>query len=215
MPGALIFDMDGLLLDTERLFVACFEHAADSLGFVMDHDAYRDCIGTTERQSDTILMGAYGPDFPLAEVKRICRKRYDELLDGGHLNVKEGALELLEHAATEGIVCALATSTGRATAEKKLALVDLDTRFMVTVTGDDVMSGKPHPEPYRKAAGGLGLATAACWALEDSANGVRAAVAAGCQVFQVPDLVAPTDDIVALGHTIVDSLEDVAKLLRS
>lgn len=207
--------MDGLLLDSERLHLECFSFAIESLGYEIKLDAYRACIGTTAKKSDEILMAAYGPEFKLDQLKDIWERRYHGLIDDGHLEVKPGAVELLASAMDAGITCALATSTGRATTMKKLALAQLEQHFVFIVTGDDVSRSKPHPEPYAKAAIGLGIAPGHCWALEDSENGVRAALAAGCHVFQVPDLVEPTAQVRALGHEVVDSLHVVSRRLAT
>ena len=110
--------------------------------------------------------------------------------------------------------CALATSTQGPLAETKLTLAGLHEYFVARVTGDLVRRGKPHPEPYLAAAARLGLEAHECWALEDSENGVRSAMAAGCQTIQVPDLVAPSETVRALGHDIVESLLDVLSRLE-
>ncbi len=90
----------------------------------------------------------------------------------------------------------------------------LDDYFSVRVTGDAVQRGKPGPEPYSTAAERLGTRPERCWALEDSANGVRSALAAGCRAFQVPDLVEPFEQLRGLGHEVVDTLHDVLEALR-
>ena len=213
-PEGLIFDLDGLLLDSERLHLNCFTHVITELGYEPLVDVFQDCIGTTNVTSDTILRLAYGDDFPLDELAQLWGSRYHRLIDEGQLEVKPGAIELLEFARESGIACALATSTRRKMVLKNLSIVGLADFFAFSVTGDDVTVGKPHPQPYSKAADGLQLLAAECWAMEDSENGVRSALAAGCHVIQVPDMVEPRDDLRALGHVVASSLLDVLNALR-
>ena len=123
-------------------------------------------------------------------------------------------MELLGRLRHRRVPTALVTSTRRETALSKLSRVGLLDFFDQLVCGGETDRGKPDPDPYLAAAELLGQDPARCWALEDSANGVRAAHAAGCWVFQVPDLVAPTDDLLTLGHTVVDSLHDVLRRLE-
>ena len=124
-----------------------------------------------------------------------------------------GAVALLDHLRDLSIPMALATSTRRPTTELKLVGAGLDSYFCPMICGEETPRGKPHPDPYLAAADVLHLAPAQCWALEDSENGVRAALSAGCVVFQIPDLVAPSAEMRALGHVIKTSLLDVLALL--
>ena len=215
-PDALIFDMDGLLLDTERIDRDAFEEACRDVGWPSpDMKVYENCIGVSGRDGDTILRDGYGPTFPAEDVHKIWRKR---VRDHGAIrpaDVKPGATELVSYCRERRIPCGLATSTHARFAVRKLALAGLGGYFSVMVTGDTVRRGKPDPEPYLTAAERLGTPPERCWALEDSANGVRSAVAAGCRVFQIPDLVAPSRQLRQLGHDVVASLYDVLEALRA
>lgn len=213
-PDALIFDMDGLLLDTERVDRAAFEAACRDAGYPSpDMSVYADCIGTTGRKVEAILRKGYGSGFPWEAVHKNWRQRYRERLENQPADVKPGAIEILSHAERSGIPCGLATSTHSRLAALELARAGLDGYFSVVVTGDSVRRGKPDPEPYVTAAQRLGACAGRCWALEDSANGVRSAMAAGCQVFQVPDLVEPSPELRSLGHEVVETLHDVLAVL--
>jgi beta-phosphoglucomutase-like phosphatase (HAD superfamily) len=122
-------------------------------------------------------------------------------------------VEIVAWAKAEGLPVAVATSTRRARAEDHLARVDLLHRLDALVTRDDVVAAKPAPEPYLKAAGLLGVAPAGCLALEDSANGVRSAAAAGVPVVMVPDVLAPTEELWGLALGVVPDLHHVLKAL--
>ena len=216
VPDALIFDMDGLLLDSERVDRAAFAAACRDAGWQSpDMKVYADCIGTTGPDIETILLNGYGPEFPWATIRPIWRQHRLDRLENRPVDAKPGAVELLTYANDAGIPCGLATSTHARLGKSMLVLAGLDRYFSVIVAGDDVQRGKPDPEPYIKAAARLGVHPGRCWALEDSANGVRSASAAGCHVFQVPDLVVPTPELRQLGHDVVETLHDVLELLRA
>ncbi len=214
-PDALVFDMDGLLLDTERIARGAFEEACRAAGWPdPDFEVYARCIGGTGGDEGAILRAGYGPDFPWEAVRDGWWRRYHEHVEHRAVPIKPGAAELLAYCSERGLPCALATSTGAELAQTKLALAGLDGYFPIRVTGDMVRRGKPDPEPYLLAAEQIGIAPGRCWAFEDSANGVRSACAAGYEVFQVPDLVEPPPELRRLGHTVLESLYDVMDELR-
>ena len=214
-PDALIFDMDGLLLDTERVDRKAFEDACRDAGWRSPAmNVYEDSIGVTGPDIEMILRNGYGPEFPWEAVSTIWRRRRLDHMENRPADVKPGAVELLTYAEKTHMPCGLATSTRSGLTATKLALSGLDKYFPVLVTGDDVRRGKPDPEAYVTAAGRLGYHPKRCWAVEDSANGVRSALAAGCHVFQVPDLVAPSPDVRRLGHEVAETLHDVLEAMR-
>lgn len=213
-PEAMVFDMDGLLLDTERIVLDGFLHACRAHEIPPDPRAYHRCIGTTVDRTREILIEDYGPDFPYDTIVASWNDYCDEHLVLRPPPLKPGALELLERVRRLAIPCALATSTWDPEASDRLASVGLDRFFAAKVTGDQVSKGKPDPEPYRTATGLLGVEPTRAWALEDSAHGVRSALGAGLRVFQIPDLVPPDESTLALGHSVLESLFDVDDLLR-
>lgn len=214
-PGGVLCDMDGLLLDSERLARDAFVRACVELGWPADLVAYHRCIGSTYRQTEEILRQAYGPDFPYEAVDERWSSHYHARLAEGPVPVKPGAVALLECLAARSVPVVLVTSTRRPTAEEKLAATGLLGFFERLICGGETTRGKPHPDPYLSAAGVLSLAPQRCWAVEDSANGVRSAFDAGCTVFQVPDLVAPTTEVRELGHRIVSTLHEVRSALEA
>ena len=214
-PAALAFDMDGLLLDTERIARDAFEAACREAGWPSpDRAVYARCIGGRGENEGAILRAGYGPDFPWEAVRDGWRRRYRDHVEQRAVPVKPGALELLSYCRENGIPCGLATSTRSELARTKLALAGLDRYFAVRVTGDMVRRGKPEPEPYLTVADRLGAPPGQCWAFEDSSAGVRSACAAGFEVFQVPDLVPPHPELRRLGHTVLCSLHDAIDALR-
>ena len=206
---AAIFDMDGLLLDSERICRDCFVQAGQRLGIAVDMAVYHACIGANEATTRGLLMAGYGDDFPYDAIRAIWLELYHAAALDQPIPVKAGAKELLAVIAESNTPIALATSTKHAQALTKLRHAGLIDYFDVVVGGDQVTRGKPHPEIYLAAAAGLDASPGDCIAFEDSENGVRAALAAGLTVIQVPDLVPPSAALQAFGHTICDSLLEV------
>lgn len=211
--GAVIFDMDGLLLDTERIARRTFLEACAELGHAVDGAVCNRCIGTTEVTTGRILKESLGEAIPFEAFRAVWDRRYHGEVLEAPVPLKAGAEGLLRRLSASGIPMAVATSTKRAVAMTKLGNAAILDRFAHVVAGDEVSEGKPHPEIYATAATRLGVAADFCLALEDSDNGVRAAHAAGMRVIQVPDLVAPSSDVRALGHEVLASLAEVERHL--
>lgn len=208
-PEAVIFDMDGLLLDSEQVALTCFEAAAEALGLIWDPALGKSLVGRSARDSDHLLQAHYGAGFPLAALRTGFDQRYDHAILSGSIPLKPYARELLDHLDGLQIPYAVATSTQRFRAETKLAKCRLLSRFKALACGDEVTRGKPAPDIFELAAARLGVEPRACLALEDSNPGVRAAVSASMPVIMVPDLVPPDADIRRYGVACVDSLKDV------
>lgn len=214
-PRALLFDLDGLLLDTEALAREIFIQACNQVGWErVDLEIYSRCIGHQGIAIEQILKEGYGDDFPFNEINSRFQTIFLDQIEHQPVDIKPGAIDLLSYAQVHAIPCAIATSSRRQTAKYKLNHNELYKYFSAVVSVDDVKKSKPNPEPYRLAARLIGENPEMCWALEDSPTGVRSAVAAGCQVFQVPDLVQPTSELRALGHEIVESLYVVLATLQ-
>lgn len=215
-PAGVVFDMDGLLLDSERLAREAFQEACQSMGVCVDSGVYGRCIGTTREATAVILTEALASEDDYRELDRRWETLYQVRVGGSPVPVKAGAHELLNALAGYRIPCALATSTARPLATGKLERAGLISYFSCLICGDETVRGKPHPDPYLAAVAALGTPATSSWALEDSENGVRAAHAAGLRVFQIPDLVTPSEALLGLGHRVaVDLLEVLDELHRA
>jgi HAD superfamily hydrolase (TIGR01509 family) len=202
---AVIFDMDGTLLDTELVFRTIVFDVAGQLGYEMTDDVHLAMVGSSHETTNRLLVEAYGVSFPYSVFDEKCRTIMKERL-ADTVPVKKGALEFLRDLKARGIPTAVATSSRSPHAFGHLGRAELLSMFDTIVTRDDVTHPKPHPEPYLTAAARLGVAAPACVALEDSHSGVRAAHAAGMQTIMVPDLVQPTAEIKRLCVAVVESL---------
>ncbi|GIJ11491.1 phosphoglycolate phosphatase [Micromonospora andamanensis] len=213
-PAAVLFDMDGTLVDSERLWDVALAELAHRYGGTLSTEARRAIIGTGMADSMRILHDDLGQPHrdPLTSAEWI-NARILELFRTG-LQWRPGALALLGAVRQAEIPTALVTSSGRALVEIALDTLGRDS-FDVVVCGDEVDSTKPHPEPYLTAARLLGVPIDRCVAIEDSATGVASAVAAGAAVLAVPAEVplAPTDGVHQLESLLLADLELLAGLL--
>ena len=210
---AVIFDMDGLLLDSETLSMEALQSAGAELGVAMSPAFCRGMIGSSVDLCRAMIRERYGDAVPLDQYFALHGQHLDALVASGRLALKEGVAALLDALDRRGLPRAVATSSGRTRALHHLREAGIAGRFACIVTRDDVSRGKPDPEPYLAAAAGLGVRPQACLALEDSHTGVRAAHAAGMRVVMVPDLLQPTAEMHEKAHRIVRSLHEVIELL--
>lgn len=211
LPEAVIFDMDGLMIDSERVSVACWSQASAELGLSIEEAFWLQLVGLGDRDCELLLREHIDAAQMQALYTR-CHDLYEARTQQG-LPLRPGIMELLELLKQHDIPRAVATSTREPRASRKLAACGLLPYFASVVTSSDVSHPKPAPDIYLLAAARLGKAPDRCLALEDSPAGTRAALAAGMTVIQVPDLVLPDDAQRALGHRIADSLADAQALL--
>ena len=210
--SAVIFDKDGLLLDTETVVRKAMYDACTDLGYVMEDALHLSLIGGARDSTDARLQAHYGPDFPITVYRERCRIHFDHICRD-EVPVKPGARELLTFLRERGIPAGVATSTHRARSEDNLRRTGLIALVDVLVTRDDVAFAKPHPECFLKAASLLNAAPGECLVLEDSHHGIRAAHAAGMAAIMVPDMLKPTPEIEPLCAGIVGDLMTVQALL--
>jgi HAD superfamily hydrolase (TIGR01509 family) len=207
---AVIFDMDGLMLDSERIYRAAWQRAAADLGYPMSDALYELSIGRTIADGQALVAEALGPGFPLSAFQRRWTGYWRELQAAG-IPPKPGLPELLRALDAARIRRAVATSTLREEALRTLG--NLAAGFHALVTGEEAPLGKPAPDIFLLAARRLGIAPARCLVLEDSEPGVRAAHAAGSAVILVPDLKLPSPEVAALAWQVLSSLHEVRALL--
>lgn len=210
---AIIFDMDGVIFDTERLAMSLWIQAGDELGIPGLAELYPSVIGTTTVRTHEILHERYGDSFPDEAFDRRVRELYFDRCDREGLPVKPGVGELLSGLSARSVPLALASSTRSDTVRRELEDAGFLKYFSVVIGGDMVSHSKPHPEIFLKAAEALGALPSECYVIEDSFNGIRAAAAAGMHPLMVPDLLQPTDEILRLAEHVLPSLNEVASCL--
>ncbi len=201
-----VFDMDGLLLDTERVARDSWRTAAPEFGIEDIDGILLACIGRNEAGDREVLLNRCGADFPF-EAFRARTRALSHAITDVEVPVKAGAAEILSALKARGLRLAVASSTRSVTVRDQLNRAGLLDFFDAVVTGDTVEHGKPHPEIYHKACDAIGLSPSQCLAFEDSVNGLRSAYRAGMFPVQIPDLVPPNLESNALSWKTFPSLD--------
>jgi HAD superfamily hydrolase (TIGR01509 family) len=209
---AVIFDMDGTLLDTEAEHRRVMAQAADALGWPFAEEVQLAMIGIHRDANRAMLVDRFGADFPLEQFYADSDRLFEEALEAA-IPMRPGVEPLLQQLAAAGVPMAVATSTEAPYAQQRLQKAGLLDYFDTVVTRNDVDLPKPYPQPYLLAARRLGVDPAQAIAVEDSYAGVRSAAAAGMATVMVPDLLPPTEAELRLVAMVLPSLHDLAALL--
>ena len=211
LPYAVIFDMDGVIFDTERAWITCWEPVAKRHAIPdLDRVLREDCVGITAAAMKARLLEVYGADFPYDAYRAEAYAEFDARYRHD-LPVKKGAQRLLSWLHGRGVPTGLASSTGSATVKDELGQAGLIQYFDVIVGGEAVTRSKPAPDIYLLAARRLGVEPGRCFVIEDARFGIQAAHAAGMMPIMVPDLQKPDDDIRALCHSVLCDLDQVQR----
>ncbi len=211
--NAVIFDMDGVLLDSEQLWIDCWEKLGEQYGLKGISPCLHASIGTTAEKTREIFMEAFGNDFPYDRYVSEASTLFHQAELEGKLLLKPGSKEILVFLHENGVKTALATSTEMNTAKRQMKERGLYEYFDQMVFGSQIKRSKPAPDIFLKAAEMLEVSPAECFVIEDSFNGVRAAHAAGMHPVMVPDLLQPTDEIRKLCEAVCVNLDEACQWL--
>ncbi len=215
MKKAVIFDMDGLMIDSERV---TYNEYVKKLAELGHHDfteeLYRNCLGKNKQGICQVFIDHYGQDFPMDEVWDDVHVWIDESLRQ-YVPKKKGLVELLEYLKANNYKTIVATSSGRARVDEILKNADLTKYFDDTICGDEVTHGKPHPEIFLTACQKLDVKPEEALVLEDSEAGILAAYDGHIDVICVPDMKYPEPQFVEKVTKIVDSLDEVIDYLKA
>ena len=207
----VIFDMDGVLFDTERLCLEGWVHIADKQGIQDMEQVFEQCIGLNGNDTKALILNHYGQDFPYEEFRVQASQWFHDYVDSKGLPVKVGVNKLLAYLKLAGYQIGLASSTKYDSVISHLKTADLLDYFSVIVTGDMVEHSKPNPDIYLLACKKLNVEPAEAYAIEDSPNGIRSAAAAGMKPIMVPDMLAPDEEMERLSFMICKDLIEVMK----
>ena len=214
MIKAIVFDLDGLLFDSERIVQRSWEDVGNELGIPHMGSHIYHTLGMNLAGRNAYFSEAVGEDFPHEEFAEKTRMRFREIVDAEGLPMKPGGRELLQYAKKEGYQMAVATSARREYALRNLTEADILHFFDGFVFGDVVRRAKPDPEIYLRACESIHMSPENCRALEDAPAGIRSASAAGLKPVMIPDLAEPTEEILELTYRKCDSLFDVIEILK-
>lgn len=211
----VISDMDGVILDTEKLYVRFWCEAANFYGHPMEKHHALGIRSMNKKFASVKLKGWFGEkfDYDKVRIKRI--ELMEKHIEKNGIEAKDGAEFLLSYLKENGFKVALATATPFDRAKTYLEKLDLFKYFDKIVCSSMVKNGKPEPDIYLFAAERLGLKPQECIALEDSQNGIKSASLAGCKTVMVPDLDGPSDEIKPLLYDVADGLKGVVKIIQN
>lgn len=202
-----IFDMDGLMLDTEKILVRFWKEASLEYGYNMTDENVYEIRSLSRKYSIPLLKGIFGNDFPFNEIRNRRIQLMNNYIDKYGFEIKKGLFEILKYLRNNNYNIAVATATERERAETYLKKINAYNYFDTIICGDMVQNGKPAPDIYITASKQLGLSPMECVAFEDSPNGIKSAYSAGCKVIMIPDLTQPDDNIIHLLSGVYDSLD--------
>lgn len=210
---AVVFDMDGLLFDTERLCMKSWVQVAREWDIPDMEKVFPQCIGLNVNDTRTLVLAHYGQDFPLEKFQKEATDCFRADIAQNGLPVMTGVKEILSYLNTTDYLIGLASSTKYDSVVKKLEMAGIREYFSVIVTGDMVEHSKPRPDIYLLACKKLGVEPGQAYALEDSPNGIRAAHSAGMKPIMVPDMIAPDEEMERLSFLICKDLLQVKDFL--
>jgi len=211
MYAAALFDLDGLLIDSERVIMGAWIEAARALGHALQPQQFMAVIGRAGPESEAILVAMLGSHAAFEAVRTAVVQRFRDPERRLTFPLKRGAVELLAAVRCTGVACAVASSTASTEVQRRLEAVGIRGQFEAVAGGDEVLRGKPDPAVYELAAARLGVAARDCLAFEDSENGALAALAAGAQVVLVPDLGPLPDAVTGRSLHVMESLIDAVE----
>jgi HAD superfamily hydrolase (TIGR01509 family) len=206
--SAVIFDMDGLLVDSEPLYMRAWQAAASQLGFEISDDHYSSLLGLPERDYEAAVLDALGGRFPREKFRACWKQLWLKSVSDGELRPKAGAVQLVAALRAARVPIAIATSCTRERATLSLRSASLDSFFHYIVVSEDVAHGKPAPDAFLLAASRLGIPPSECLVLEDSVTGAESGLSAGMSVVLVPDLSDPPAEYAARVHMVAASLNE-------
>ena len=192
---AVIFDMDGLMFDTERVFFGAWDYAGEKMGLGKAGYMLMRTLGMNTADGNQQWRNEFGDDVDIDALWAYTKEYMDNYYSRYAVTVKPGLYDLLTYLERRQYKLAVASSTRLEKVERHLRNANVRQYFSAVITGDMVEHSKPEPDIYLKAAAALGEAPEDCYALEDSRNGLIAAHKAGCKAIHVPDLWQPDDEV--------------------
>lgn len=213
MICAVIFDMDGVLIDTEKHYNAAWCQAATEAGFPFTREHALLLRSCEAKEGEKLMQGIFGPSFDYYAIRERRRELVRERLAQYGLEKKPGVEETLRFLRAKGIKMAVATATALDITKSHLTTIGVYDLFDSIVSAKNVAHGKPEPDVYLYACEQIGERPQDCMAVEDSPNGIMAAYRAGLRTVMVPDLTQPDEELTKYLYACVNSLSDLCELV--
>ena len=214
MIKAVIFDMDGVLIDTEKLYNRFWCQAAKEYGFDMTFEHALSIRSMSAEYAIPMLTKIFGEEFPYHDVKKRRIEIMEDYVNSFGVEAKAGVKEIISYLKSNGYKCAIATSSDMYRTQKYLAMAGIKMDFDAIICGPEVEHSKPAPDIYITAANKLSLHTQECVAVEDSNNGILSAYNAGCRVVMVPDLSQPDEEMKKYLFGIAKKVNEISSFLN-
>lgn len=209
----VIFDMDGVLVDSERLYLQFWQEACANFGFELSEKQGLSLRSNSPETAIPKFILWFGEDADYMKIRDLRRELMAQYIDEYGINLKDGAIEIMDYLGQHGIKTALATSSPIRRARYYLEPHGLFEKFDAIVSGTSVANGKPAPDIYLKAINELGLTASECMAVEDSPTGIVSAHRAGCFTLMIPDLTMPDNDTLVMTDCVLDKLTDIKRII--
>lgn len=214
MIKGAVFDMDGLMFDTEKLVYQAWQRVMDSNGYDYDFEIYKKTVGRRTAETRKFYEELYGGEFDYQRLRSEANVFFRDDIETNGVPLKKGLVNILEYLKNHNMKIALATSTSSTTAMGLLEKANVKQYFDSFVCGNMVKNGKPHPEVFLTAAKELCLKPESCIALEDSINGIKSAYNAGMKPLMVPDLLEPTEEIKPMLFALCKDLDEAIEYFK-
>ena len=209
----VIFDMDGLMFDTERIGISAWQKAGEDFGVDISPTIVIESLGLNINGTEKVFKKYFGNEFPFHDIRKLEVNYTIKIIEDKGIPVKNGLYDLINFLGQKGIMKAVATSTERTRAEKYLELAGIKDKFDTIICGDEINQGKPNPDIFLEAAKRLDCIADECLVLEDSENGIKAAHNANMYPILIPDIKRPSEDVRKLVYKEFNSLIDVRDFL--
>lgn len=209
-----VFDMDGLIFDSEREFMNELKAVMSEYGYTLTEEIYKSTIGLTGKMLIEKMYSNYGENYPFKEISRKARERVSQTALSGNMKIKPGIKELLEFLNEKNIVCTVASSSSEKYVSQYLEVSGLRKYFSSITGGDEVECSKPEPDIFLKACEKEGFTEKTAVVLEDSPNGVTAAFRAGIFVICIPDLVTPSKELISSAGVMVKDAYEAKNIIK-
>ncbi len=214
MVKGVIFDMDGIIVDSERLYLRFWQEACAAFGLNLSEEQGLSLRSNSPEEAMPKFKAWFGESADYFQIRDLRRKLMSDYIDKNGVQLKQGAKEIIEYLKSQGVKTALATASPINRAQKYLSPHGLFDKFNIVIGGEMVPKSKPAPDIYICVAQALGLQCGECLAVEDSPSGIISANTAGCITVMIPDLTMPPEELTFRIDHVCENLDGIKNILE-